>query len=320
VNSKGVLKFTETKGLADERLVKVTTEVDNLSIPYQKVLSLGLSEKQADSWPDNYGKKEFKHLNRFSNDAETSKIDYLGVINKKTKQADLFTYELGMQDFIEFFESGGFLKEVSFLTYDREGYFPEDAILKSLISKGAKGVIANVPEVRNLPYFTKYQFSKLKATIGSQIYIKRYTNNDVRLAVDGDVFLPNKIDIDNLLEDNGSKGLDFENPILDEDVIGIEERWSVKTYNTWIERLAADNKLPIVNLYGLYEKIIKGEYITDDGIKVNGAYPEGNFFSSDGINPTAFGQAIIANEYIKVINKTYGSKIPFVITKSYIGK
>lgn len=54
---------------------------------------------------------------------------------------------------------------------------------------------------------------------------------------------------------------------------------------------------------------------TDDGITVNSSWArEGNFFSADGIYPTAFGQAVIANEVIKTLNKHYGLEIPLLQT------
>jgi hypothetical protein len=75
---------------------------------------------------------------------------------------------------------------------------------------------------------------------------------------------------------------------------------------------------PLVDLYSLYERILKGELVTQDGIKVDPSWPEGNFFSQDGIYPTAFGHAVIANEIIKVINNHYKTRIPLINTREYI--
>jgi hypothetical protein len=59
--------------------------------------------------------------------------------------------------------------------------------------------------------------------------------------------------------------------------------------------------------------------VTDDGILVENKM-DGNFFSVDGITPTAFGQAIIANEFIKAINKHYQMDIPLIKTSDYLEK
>ena len=324
IDKNGILKFQEVKDFDDTQknvaLPKITNDVDNLAIPYLKVLGLGLSETQTVGWPQNYDKKGFRYLDRFLGNNEEKNTDYRTMLVKKVNQVDFFTYEMGMQDFIELYDNGGYLQETSFLTYDREGYFPEDHLLKMLISKGARGLIANLPEISELPYYSQNKFSKLKLGIGSEVYIQRYTKNDVRLAVDGDLFLPNTLGTNGLLDGSFQRGSSIDNPIFDEEVIGIEERWTVQIYNTWLNRLAKDNNLPVVDLFGLYKKILVGQYITNDGIVVDANYPNGNFFSSDGITPTSFGQAIIANECIKVINATYKSKIPLIQTKIYLLK
>jgi GDSL-like Lipase/Acylhydrolase len=323
MDKNGILKFTETPATYNDKkketkLPKVTTEIDNLAVPYQKVLGLGLSEEETESWLPSFSKKGFQHLARFIDSGNDKKQDYKSTIDKRIKQADLFTYELGMQDFIELFNSGGYLQDVSFLTYDREGYFPEDQLLRTLLQKGAKGVVANVPEIGKLPYYNQFRYEVIRPKLGHDVYIERYTKNDVRLATEGDVFLPATGGIDGLLNGTWTRGGTAENPILDEEVIGVEERWSVGNYNTWVAALAKNNNLPLVDLYTIYDKILKGEFMTDDGVVVNPAYPNGTFFSADGIHPTAFGQAVIANEFIKVINQAYNAKIPLLKTKNYL--
>lgn len=323
LDKNGVLKFAETKGLDDKspnaQLPKVVGEVDNLAVPYLKVMSLGLAEEETKDWLPSFSKKEFIYLNRIVDSENENKLNYHKTIDKQLKQIDFFTYEVGMNDFVELFNSGAYLQDISFLTFDREGYFPEDEVLKLLQKKGGKGVIANVPEILKFPFYNIYTYRKLSENLGKQIFIQRYNKNDIRMAQTGDLFLPTN-SINSVLEGSISQGLSIEEPILDEDVIGVEEYWSVKTYNKWLELIAKQNSLPVVDLYSLYEKILGGNYTTEDGVLVNPKYPQGNFFSSDGITPTAFGQAIVANEFIKVINSTYGAQIPFIATKTYLIK
>lgn len=88
-------------------------------------------------------------------------------------------------------------------------------------------------------------------------------------------------------------------------------------YNGKIREYAAEKDLAVVDLFDLYQRIHQGGYRTDDGILVDGtAY--GNFFSSDGIYPTPFGQAVIANEVIKAINKHYGAIIPLIDITGFV--
>ena len=64
--------------------------------------------------------------------------------------------------------------------------------------------------------------------------------------------------------------------------------------------------------------------VAPNGIVVNGvnntaAFVSGNLFSLDGVHPTPRGYAIVANEMIKVINSTYGAKVPTVNPSDYRG-
>ncbi|WP_041823455.1 hypothetical protein [Leadbetterella byssophila] len=170
-----------------------------------------------------------------------------------------------------------------------------------------------------MPYYNTYSYHQLQKHFGSEFFIQRYNKNDVRIAQEGDRFLPSER-LYEILEGSSSQGLSVDNPILDEDVIGVEERWTVRIYNEWLKKLAQQNNLPLVDLYTLYEKIREGKYVTDDGVVVDPKYPNGNFFSADGLTPSSFGHAVIANEFIKVINSSYQSNIPLINTRAYLTK
>lgn len=76
--------------------------------------------------------------------------------------------------------------------------------------------------------------------------------------------------------------------------------------------------VPIFDINNLYVKINTGRFVSDDGILVEAKWPGGNFFSSDGMRPTAFGHAVIANEIIKQINEYYKTRIPLINTRDYL--
>jgi hypothetical protein len=48
--------------------------------------------------------------------------------------------------------------------------------------------------------------------------------------------------------------------------------------------------------------------------------PAGTAFSLDGVHPNNAGYAIIANEFIKVINSSLGQSIPEISTSEYGGQ
>ena len=75
---------------------------------------------------------------------------------------------------------------------------------------------------------------------------------------------------------------------------------------------------PIVDLFTLYKNIERGGFFTRDGVEVKGQWPGGNFFSADGITISAFGQSVITNEVIKIINSFYKSDIPYISTREFL--
>ena len=193
-DKNGNLKFTEIKGLDDTspnaQLPKVTGDMDNLAVPYQKVLGLDLSEEQTSNWPNSFSKRAFTHGDRFVESGKEKNLSYKSILETELHDFQFYSYEVGIEDFIELFINGAYQQDVSFLTFDREGYFPEDEIFKSLELKGGKGIVLNLPEVYSLPYFNQYSFKTLKSNVPQDIFIERYSKNDVRLAEDEDLFLP----------------------------------------------------------------------------------------------------------------------------------
>jgi hypothetical protein len=85
----------------------------------------------------------------------------------------------------------------------------------------------------------------------------------------------------------------------------------------YVFRAAEKYNLPVVDLESLYQKILAGSYVSDDGVRVSGTFPAGDFFSSDGRTPSAVGQAVLANETIKVINSHYKINIPLISIKEF---
>ncbi len=322
VDKNGILKFTETKDFDDTKkdatLPKVIGEVDNLAVPYLKASYLGIAENSSGAFLPNFDVRAYKHQNRVS-DATASKTEsYVNLIQKKIKNVDFFTFELGFDDFMSYYTNGGYGQSISFMTYDREGYFPEAYIISQLTNKGAKGVISNIPDINKLPVYNLYSAKLLVEKIGREnAILQRYEKSGYRIVDSRDLLIPTER-LSKVISGVDLKAISAESPILDEEIIGYEEQVSVDLYNLSIAQIAQQNKIPVVDLKGLYDKIIGGNHISDDGIKIDPSYPKGNFFSADGLSPTAFGQAIITNEFIKTINKFYQSNIPLLVTKSFL--
>ena len=56
-----------------------------------------------------------------------------------------------------------------------------------------------------------------------------------------------------------------------------------------------------------------------DAVTNSTAFATGNLFSLDGVHPTPRGYALVANEWIRVINAAYGATIPTVAINNYRG-
>lgn len=77
-------------------------------------------------------------------------------------------------------------------------------------------------------------------------------------------------------------------------------------FNQTIEQLAANAGLPVFDAYTLLNDISENGY-SSDGFTVTGDFLTGGLFSLDGIHLTARGNAILANEMLKLIDTNYDS-------------
>ncbi len=77
-------------------------------------------------------------------------------------------------------------------------------------------------------------------------------------------------------------------------------------FNQTIEQLAANAGLPVFDAYSLLNDITENGY-SSNGFTLTGDFLVGGLFSLDGIHLTARGNAVVANEMMKLIDATYDS-------------
>ncbi|WP_026628559.1 SGNH/GDSL hydrolase family protein [Dyadobacter alkalitolerans] len=179
---------------------------------------------------------------------------------------------------------------------------------------GKKGVIFTIPRYQHLPYMNWYPMDKFKNV--SISFDKNHIGDGAINPLKPFSLIPTaKLDAICKRSENGFLVANFP----DVEVIDAGETYQSDPrlyYNQKIRDYAAEKDLAVVDLFDLYQRIYQGGYKTDDGIAIDGT-AHGNFFSSDGIYPSALGQAIIANEVIKAINNYYGAKIPLIDLKGF---
>jgi hypothetical protein len=92
---------------------------------------------------------------------------------------------------------------------------------------------------------------------------------------------------------------------------------AVGDYNAKIDQLISGKDIALVDMNAIMKDINEG--LVFENVKINNRFVTGNFYSTDGLNPTPVGNAVIAYYFIDAINKTFGAKIPQVIVSDYPG-
>ncbi len=99
-------------------------------------------------------------------------------------------------------------------------------------------------------------------------------------------------------------------PLADKWVLLPSEQDEIKTatdaFNATIASAAASAQLAIVDANQLMQQLVQGGF-TDGKFTLTSNLVTGGAFSLDGIHPTARGYALLANEFMKQIDATYGS-------------
>ncbi|TAE24613.1 MAG: hypothetical protein EAZ91_20350 [Cytophagales bacterium] len=245
------------------------------------------------------------------------------------QKSDIMTIELGMDDAIWYASSGGYRLSGAIAQAAMAEGSPIIALLSDSKAKQGRAVIATVPDVLQFPFFSFYPTAQVRKNNGGQklyaVVDDRYDLVDdktryVAEVSDTDILLPS-IDVRALATTRqASKGLSPNSPLGSRDVLSADEITALKkidNLNSLIRFQAARANVPVVDLQGLYAKILSGQYVTEDGLQLDPSFPNGNFFSSDGLYPSAIGQAVIANEWIKTINRHYKTGIPLISTKRF---
>ncbi|MCR9063459.1 MAG: hypothetical protein NXI00_05820 [Cytophagales bacterium] len=247
----------------------------------------------------------------------------------KEKDVDLFTLEYGWYEYLENpSEDPGLLvsrlselKAIKNLSNQKpfawELYYKHGLLLEQMRENGVKyGFLLNIPFYDDIPLHYKYTADQLYKIIGSTpLYVDGYPYYDRQ----DWTFEPSGA-IDSLFSPKVNialkKGLSSENSLHGFHINGKSE---IERKNGSIQRINEEMKFlcdfygyTVIDLNSIYSRIKRGEYVTHDGVRIDGRWPEGNFFSEDGIYPTALGQAVITNEIINELNKSAGTSIPLI--------
>lgn len=288
--------------------------VHNFSVPFQQIRTIGMKEGKYIA--PNIDSRQFHYLSVLqSHNPDFSNSSYKDIFDLKVKEDfDFFIYELGFDDFLSYLKAGGYRISVGFL-YSREPGM-EQYLINNLAST-AQGVIINIPDPKDLPFFNILNNGHLEGlTSLDDFYIKVSDGTQTRRFDEKDLILYNRELYPSLVNTSSSVGRNYETALTDQQVLTSSElsKVQITVYNSKLSYLAKKKNLAVVDLYSLYKKIFRGEYVTHDGVKIDPSFPGGNFFSADGIFPSSLGHRVICNEIITTINAHYGLKIKYLPT------
>lgn len=279
------------------------------------------------------------YYGRFASAPTNRVLDEIPLVN-----ATFFTLWLGSYDVLSNAISGGTdpLTAVEVFTASMQ------ATLATLRANGAKGAVANVPYVLDAPFFhtIPYNALALDETSAAQLnaayaplnmMIKSLGFTDTLVFASGpnplviqDASLPwgiRQIESDELvllsLPQDSLKcgGWGSAEPVPAQFILDDIEITAIQLktteYNTAINTLADGTDVILVDMHAILEDMNEG--LVFDGVKIGTKFVTGNFYSTDGLNPTPVGSAVLAYYFIEAINAGFGATIPQVIVSDYPG-
>lgn len=238
----------------------------------------------------------------------------------KESNASFFTVSIGEQDLLSYATSGGrtSMTETSSFALNIQ------KLLDALVANKAQGILTNIPNVLDLPYFNFYTFQELAKNVGTtDIYITT-GNGIVRVATANDKILMEAIpNVGKANTAGQKKGFSTAYPLTTEEVLDKDEMSIIASrlsdFNGVLKLEADKRGILVADLNGLYAQV-KSKTYTVNGVKFDNSLFTGGFFSLDGINPTPRGSAVIANEIIRVINENYKNSLKTAIPSLDVSK
>lgn len=303
--------------------------VDNLGVP-----GIRLSDIQTPGYGSQLGNPYFERITPSTTPLQT----YFQRVKAEAATATFFTNWLGNNDVLGYALDGGVVAANNSNAITRTDTFTlkNNRIINVLTANGAKGVVATIPDVTNVPYFTTVRVADIRARFKAansalDVYIQTTGTGGttvVRLATDADLLtLPSAAVIGTTSTTNPfpvGAGLSAtaSNPVPNRFVLDAAEQTAVRNattaFNTAITTKANEKGLAIFDSNAFFAQVANSGFVTN-GVSNNASFIAGNLFSLDGVHPTPRGYAVVANEMIKAINAKYGSRIPQLNPNDYRG-
>lgn len=255
-----------------------------------------------------------------------------------SRNPTFFSFFVGMDEVLAYAKKGAAIGNLTpVFGTDGNGFSGSiQNALNKLTENGAKGVVANIPDVTVLPFFTTIPYDGLNLTpekvaslnqiynpigISFQVGANPFMIEDptagvfgVRKMVPGELIL-----LSTPLDSVKCFQMGSVFPLRNEFVLTLAEleeiRATTQQYNTILEIQAAENNLALTDLEAFYQKLATG--IMYNGIGLNLKFVSGGTVSLDGLTLNPKGNALLTNEFIKSVNNKYNATIPLGDVTNY---
>jgi hypothetical protein len=280
---------------------------------------------------------------RFATNSNNAPIQEIAPLNPT-----FFTLWLGDNDVLSYAIKGGVGDSITDTTIFQQAM---GAVLTTLTANGAKGVVANIPDITTIPFFTTVPYNGLvldsaqAAQVNSAMklfqlpFVYNVGPNPFLVAEPNSphpLFKVRQMQLGELVllsvpQDSlkcGGWGIISPHylvpmPIPTQFVLTADEvakiTTATKEYNDFLKKKADEKGLALVDMNFKMKELSSKKGIVWDGIKMNAKFVTGGAFSLDGIHLNPRGCAVAANYFIDAINAKYGSTIPWVDVTKYNG-
>jgi hypothetical protein len=268
------------------------------------------------------------YYGRFANSGTSTVLSEAKRVNPT-----FFTLWIGNNDVLGYATSGG---EGDNITDAATFAGSLSQIIDSLTHNGAKGAVANIPDVTSIPFFNTVPYNALVLTnqadvdmlnaayhngafginfkLGQNAFVIADATVPVihmRQMVSGEMILLT-IPQDSLR--CARAGWGSRKPIPGKYVLDHNEASLILTatqgFNATLATLASAKGLALVDMNSNLHKVKTG--LAFDGMKFNTLFISGGTFSLDGVHLSPRGNAVVANFFIEAINAKYNAHVPLV--------
>lgn len=305
---------------------------NNLGVPGLSTLAVRVSGYgNSASGPGNYN----PFYSRFASNEATSSI----LSDAMAQNPTFFTLMLGDEDILAYARNGASVGLIPGANGPAGNAFNGslEEIVSSLTGVGAKGAIANIPNVLEYPYFNTIPYNGLTLDAASVANLNQFytsygisfveganpfliydttATGGVRKLVEGELVLLNTP-----LDSVKCFQMGSLNPFRDEFVLTLDEIDEIKTkidqYNNVIQSIAQSYGLAIADVRLLVSQLKSSTVY--NGVSMSASFVTGGAYSLDGLQLNPIGQALLANQFIKAININYNANIPEAVVTKYSG-